>query len=733
MADPKIKSENYQNFGGINEKYSPYVLGPMEFMDLKNFDFQTPGSLTGRWGSTMYLGQTYPGQIASMAEFTRLDGSSYIIQSYSGGIYFGATNGAAQGMSFTLMGASLQQYFGFVCYAELVTGGSLIHSQSMDGVPFFGNRALSLGAATFIVSAAPQTDNTLSTVTLNNYLFAADGNKFFKFDGATTTPVGLPPVLMASILFAGSATLGPQFAFAYGITSYPTGLGAISGSIDSLGYGATGSYVFWMSYVNNRGFEGPIWPVFGAPGIPWANGASRIAGKTFIATHIDVYTPLQYGISAINLYSYFTTTDFADYTGGTLAFTNNTDIWSNLPKILISTTPASGSTITNIVLGSSLGGQTGLQLGFLGPLANPITETYYPLGITYGNYGTQYALGNPATMEKFALNSFAPRYLEVYQNRIFSAGFSGAASTLWWSDVNEPEGYAPDFNIDVRTNDGDQITALKSYQGKLYVFKKKTFFIVLGDDTSNFSIQLVSDQYGTVNNRCVVVYQDMMLFLDRKGVMIYNGGGVDVLSKKVQNTVDRINWPVAYTTACMVHDKPRNQILVAVPLDNSTVNNMVLVYDYLAGAWTKYDGLPVSSMMKAIGRNIQESTFYGSYSGTINWFGSSFTADNATGFSAYLKSRFLHDMGDSTQKQFRRLYVNTNPPAGSTLFLLTNFYQDYGTSIVKSATIVQGSFQSRTEFGISGKSLAFEMSNLQTNIRLTVHGFTIESRMQRRV
>src|SRR5260221_10506608 len=48
-------------------------------------------------------------------------------------------------------------------------------------------------------------------------------------------------------------------------------------------------------------------------------------------------------------------------------------------------------------------------------------------------------------------------------------------------------------------------------------------------------------------------------------------------------------------------------------------------------------------------------------------------------------------------------------------------------------TISQGAFQTRTEFGISAKSLAFEMSSIQTNSVLKLHGFTIESRFLRKV
>ena len=50
MSYPKMKSENYSNIGGINQKVSVYSLGDREVLDLRNFDFQEPGAWTPRWG-----------------------------------------------------------------------------------------------------------------------------------------------------------------------------------------------------------------------------------------------------------------------------------------------------------------------------------------------------------------------------------------------------------------------------------------------------------------------------------------------------------------------------------------------------------------------------------------------------------------------------------------------------------------------------------------------------------
>lgn len=710
MSNQKIKSENYQEFGGINSKVSPYVTGPMEFLDLVNLDFQTPGSLSQRWGSTQYIGQTYAGPIRSLFEYSKLDGSSYVVQSFSGGIFYGATTGNCQGMSFTLQSVTLS-LFSFVASYSHAPVTLAAAETAPQAIRYFGDPGTPIGsptAAIFNINPVLPSNGYEAFTVLNNYMFVGDANKFFKFDGLTTTPVGLPPPARA---YDGLGVTGT------GASVYYSNL---SGASDFIGLGMTGGHAIYASYVNNRGFEGPLWPISFFSGASFMNGSSAagIAG-TFLVSRIPLATPLMYGISAINQYIYWgPSLVLADFQGS--------DFWGGFggQMRLVSQTPASGSTLTYIMVGSTINGQSFIQAN---AGAFPPTNSYQPLGITLVNQGPY------TNASEIDITQFAPRMIETYQNRLFLAGFSGAPSTVWFSDIAEPEGYAPDFNFEVRTNDSDVVTALKAYSTRLYVFKQKSFHLLSGDNPNNFFLQQVTDQYGCVNSRCAVIYDDILLFLDRKGVMMWNGASISELSFKVKPIFDRMNFSASLTEACMVHDKLRSQVLVAIPIDGSTTNNITLAYDYRVGAWTTYKGVNISSLAQIQGRNNTKNAFYGDYNGRVNWFGSSFMSDNGVGATTYWKTRFLHDLGDSTSKTFRRMYLNTDSPSSSTLVFGVNFYQDYGSSVVLGTTIVLSQFQNRIDFGIQGaKSLAFELSNLQTALPLRIHGFTIESRFTRR-
>jgi len=221
VANEKMKSENYSLLGGINTKVSQYNNSPLEFLNITNLDFQTVGALSQRWGSTQYIGQTFPGRINSLYEYSRLSGSSYIVTSYSGGIWYGATTGQYQGMSLSVVGITRGlSYDGAGNRNTIYSLDKGLGSTAVQityvavNIPTYGITSYPVVTDQNTSRAAEiLSDNKLSYAVLNNYLFMADGNEFLKFDGTTTTPVGLPPCLnglnfTASFMFGLSGPIG---------------------------------------------------------------------------------------------------------------------------------------------------------------------------------------------------------------------------------------------------------------------------------------------------------------------------------------------------------------------------------------------------------------------------------------------------------------------------------------------------------------------------------------------
>lgn len=329
--------------------------------------------------------------------------------------------------------------------------------------------------------------------------------------------------------------------------------------------------------------------------------------------------------------------------------------------------------------------------------------------------------------------TMAPRYLELYNNQLFLAGFSSALSTVYWSDIGEPEGVLPEFFAEFRTNDGDRVTGLKSYASSLVVTKERSTLRLLGDDPSNFTIQEVSDQFGCISNRAMVSYNDVLEFLDQKGVVQYNGANILFTSNRVESVFLNMNTAAARDNAQGVHFRNLNEVWWSIPINGSTFNNCVVVHDYLVNAWTVYKGFNPASLAIVRGAFDTPTMLYGSYSGTIFNFGASLFGDNGLGITCSVQSRYWAPMGQSIQQQFRRLFLNTSPIQGSSQPIQVDLIPDYGSSIAQSYTMYQDPFQNRIDFGISSKSLAARFTHVSATLPITLFGWTIESRFQRAV
>lgn len=347
------------------------------------------------------------------------------------------------------------------------------------------------------------------------------------------------------------------------------------------------------------------------------------------------------------------------------------------------------------------------------------------LGSTQGSDNAQSTGGNPNVQEYFA-------------NQLFSAGFgSSFKSRVIFSNAGTPE--VADYRnfFDVAPNDPNGIGAMKAYFTQLAIFKPTSSWSLTGTGPDTFNLTQVSPIYGCISKRAVVVWNQNCWFLDKQGICEFNGANTSIISTKVQPFFDRMNLPAAAIQAVMVHVKQRNEVWCAIPIDGSSYNNLIVVYDYIAKAWTTRTCPPgnmTALNVLSLGNNTP-IPYFGSQSGLVGTFGGSFIGDNGSGFTSVIKSRFIKEMGNSVTKQFRRLYLDATVPAGSTQAVLVNLYADYGTTPAYSTTMVisNSPTQQRIDFGVPGKALAVELIYNGNGGFLQLNGFTIEFRFQRAV
>lgn len=328
-----------------------------------------------------------------------------------------------------------------------------------------------------------------------------------------------------------------------------------------------------------------------------------------------------------------------------------------------------------------------------------------------------------------------PNVQEYFYNQLFSAGFGGSfKSRVLFSNAGTPE--VADYRnfFDVAPNDPNGVSAMKSFFTQLGIWKPSSTWALSGTGPDTFQLTQVSPIYGCISKKAVCVWNQNCWFLDKQGICDWNGANTQIISTKMQEFFDRMNLPVAAATAIMVHVKQKNEIWTCIPIDGSNFNNLIVIFDYVAKEWSTAP-CPANMTEMAILSQAADAPkqFYGTYSGLIGNWGSSFINNNGSGVTHVIKTGFMNPMGNSVTKMFRRLYLDAKVPAGSTQIFAVNLYRDYQTTPYKQTTMVISSSpsQQRIDFGVPGKALSAEFFYLGDAGALQWNGMTLEYRFQR--
>lgn len=374
--------------------------------------------------------------------------------------------------------------------------------------------------------------------------------------------------------------------------------------------------------------------------------------------------------------------------------------------------------ISSTIIYRGLSGTVPAMIAEIAPSATSFDDIGYPL------------------QERLATDALwmtaAPQSMELWNNQLFLVGFSASPSLVRYSEVGEPESYLPDNSEEVRTNDGDKLTAAKAFGAQLVVCKTRSVHAFTGNDADNLELREISDQYGCISRRAIAVYDQKCWFLDQKGICEFNGSDTRIISTAVEETFAAMNLPVAKELAQMFHVKHRNEIWCNIPINGASHLNCVVVYDYDVDGWWTIDGIDASAMgifSDDLGR---PTTGFGDFSGAVSYFDSTAMADNQRGITCKVRFPFKAVEESATEHMFRRLWIDTDPQYGGTKVITVNFYKDQGNTPVLTRTVYQNEFQTRTEFGIPAKDLSIELIFSEAS-PLRINGYTLGHRFQRDV
>lgn len=470
---------------------------------------------------------------------------------------------------------------------------------------------------------------------------------------------------------------------------------------------ANGNNFFKFDGVNNYNYSLPPGAT-AAWGVTVASGGSLVGDGT---THIFLCA-----------YGYVNERGYAGPTSNAQTITIvGSSTWNSIVYYGL-TQAFSGYGITAIQLwrsvqdGANLFGTTLLALG-----GTQVTDTGFPLGSSLALPHLWFTM--------------IPRFQSVYNNQFVMSGFSQMPSRIYWSEIGEPEGVQPTYYADIITNDGDRLTGHKFYNNSLVIGKLKSLFRLSGTDPSNFSLAQLTSDYGSLSHKAMVTFQNFIWMLDQKGIVQFDGAICSIVSNaKMDTFFANMNVPYAIDTACAVHFKQYNEVWFTFPYNGATLNNLIIVYDYLSNAWTHYDGINAACLFVAQGTQNVKTVFYGGYTGALFYFGASFMGDNGNAITCMAFTRWLAPSGQTIENMYRRFWGDIDPVLGITQAINLNFLKNYATNtFAATGTIYQNVYQSRLDFGISARSIAAQIYHASSTLPFKMNAFTFESRFQRSV
>lgn len=192
--------------------------------------------------------------------------------------------------------------------------------------------------------------------------------------------------------------------------------------------------------------------------------------------------------------------------------------------------------------------------------------------------------------------------IERYAERIWGAAIDDDPDMLVYSAPYDPTNWEANTEIpedgagDIMQPswDGDSFTALRSFGSQLIAFKKQRVWRILGTDPGEY---VFKEQFGggAPYAATIAVDAERILMLSDRGVEQYDGLSVDPFQQEVVRDVYRRMNVAALdqATACLWRD----EYIVALPLDDSTINNAALVYNMVDGTWLLRTDVKVESFL----------------------------------------------------------------------------------------------------------------------------------------
>lgn len=175
----------------------------------------------------------------------------------------------------------------------------------------------------------------------------------------------------------------------------------------------------------------------------------------------------------------------------------------------------------------------------------------------------------------------------IHSNRLWIFNNPDNPSRAYYSDDSSHD-YFPAANyLDIRQNDGDEITFAKNLLGKLTVGKNNTIQKIYTDGTPADDWE-ISDPFSSVG--CHAIYSAVntpigIIYLSNNGLYVFNGQHSKLISDQVTPEIKDIN-PSNFVNVWGEYYKNAYYMTYTSIRSGETSNNRVLVYDLINKAYS---------------------------------------------------------------------------------------------------------------------------------------------------
>lgn len=284
------------------------------------------------------------------------------------------------------------------------------------------------------------------------------------------------------------------------------------------------------------------------------------------------------------------------------------------------------------------------------------------------------------------------KYMEFFHGQLWAANLEDNPYGVIWSAPQPAYKVWPTESGEILVeDDSSHITGMKAFGEHLAVFKRDSIWRMVysgvgGTAGLNTYIPVkVPGGVGTVSNGSIQDINGVLMFLAEDGVYVFNGAQKpEKISGAIDKTIANLSsGRLKYATSA--HWRSENCYLLGVSESGSETNNLVLVYDYLAGAWWIWEfENDVASFLIEDGVGDKETLYFADSQSNVYHIDPVHNRDYDVSIDAWFQE--LLSLGDEYHVTLREIRVmQDNPDAG----LVIGIERDYeGVDQATSRSIV---------------------------------------------